>query len=63
MNVPPKSSRLNLQFEAVIQKINEAMEAMVWGLIAAIDQWILAIDDLNRITRLLQGGEVRVVIP
>ena len=63
MNIPSEGSRLDLQFEAIIQEINETMQAVIGRLVAAIDQRIFTIDDLDLRIILLEQGQVRIMIP
>lgn len=63
MNISPKCSRLNLQLEALVQKINEAMQTVVRRLIGAADQWVVTVDDLNISLGLVQIRQVRIIIP
>ena len=63
MDVPFESGWPDREAEALVQKIDETMQAMIGSFIALVDQRVAAIDqfDLRRILR--QRRQVRVVVP
>lgn len=63
MDVSLEESGFAAQVEALIQKLDETVEAVVGGLVAAVNQRIGALDEFRLRVVVGQRGEVGVVLP
>src|SRR5437867_5435708 len=63
MDVTFESGWLDGKAEALVQKVDETMQAVIGGFIALVDQRIAAIDQFHPRRILRKRREVRVVVP
>src|SRR4051794_24710527 len=63
VNVAFEIGRANTQTQIVVQEFDKAMDEMVGGVVAALDQWIMADHRADLRVVLVQRCKVRVVFP
>ena len=63
MNVSAKVGRSNGQLQSLAEKLREAVDTMIGGFVAAIDQWIRTIQQLGFGVIVLYRRDVRIVRP
>ena len=63
MNIPLKGCGFNREAQAVVEELDEAVQAMIGSLAATMNQRVGAIDPLNLWVVLDQPRDARVVLP